>query len=257
MNRGLRKRGVKRKYLIRRLAGLALALGIFVGVSAAIGAGVTWAGSQLSGWFNPSRVAFGYDVDTASSLTVVVNKARPLNPITFYPSDIGQFNLTKPAAAGLAKMQRAMATAGAGNLVVMSGFRDYASQQDTFLHYTAALGDVAGGNRAARPGFSEHQTGLAADVAASGQSCAVKACFAKTTAGKWLAKNSWRYGFILRYPKDATDVTGYQFEPWHFRFVGTKLAREMHTAKATVLESYLGLPAAPDYLDSIASSTGK
>ena len=239
---------------MRRLIGLVLAVGIFVGVSAAIAAGLTWAGSQVAGWFDGSRSSMGYDVDTADSLTVVVNKARPLNPLKYYPNDIQAFNLRKPAAEAFSAMQSSMQNAGAGDLTVTSGFRDFASQKETFEHYTATLGETAGGHRAARPGFSEHQTGLAVDVAARGQACAIKTCFAKTPAGKWLAKNSWRYGFILRYPKNVTSTTGYQFEPWHFRFVGKKLAREMHTAKATVLETYLGLPAAPDYVDGASGS---
>jgi len=105
----------------------------------------------------------------------------------------------------------------------------------------------AGENRAAKPGFSEHQTGLAADISATDQTCAIKICFAHTKAGRWLAANAYKFGFILRYPRGATAVTGYQFEPWHYRFVGTKLALEMHKAKATVLETYLALPPAPDY----------
>jgi D-alanyl-D-alanine carboxypeptidase len=107
--------------------------------------------------------------------------------------------------------------------------------------------DLAGEALAARPGYSEHQTGLAADVSASGQGCVIQVCFAKTKAGKWLAANAWQYGFILRYPDGQTKTTGYQFEPWHFRYVGVQLATEMKSQNITVLEKFWNLPAAPAY----------
>lgn len=241
------KRRIRSKYFARRLAALALVLAVFVGVSALAAGALNWVGSQVGGWFSPVSSSRGYDVTTASSLTVIVNKVRPLSPLDYYPAQIADFNLVPTAATAFAKMRDAAHKSGAGDLVVASAFRDFATQQETFAKYTAELGEAAGENRAAKPGFSEHQTGLAADLAATGQSCAIKVCFAKTTAGRWLAKNSWRYGFILRYPKGASDVTGYQFEPWHFRFVGAKLTREMHAAKAMVLETYLNLGPAPNY----------
>ena len=240
---------------MRRLVVLVLMLGLFVGVSAAVASGVTWIGNQVSAWLNPGAQKPAYDADTASSLTVVVNKARPLNPLTYHPRKIGSVELAKPAADAYLKMKAAIHKAGAGELKIDSGFRDFATQQDTYLHYTAALGMNAGENRAAKPGYSEHQTGLAADISATDQTCAIKICFAQTKAGKWLVHNSWKFGFILRYPKGATAVTGYQFEPWHYRFVGKKLAAEMHAAKATVLETYLGLPPAPDYVMASGSPT--
>lgn len=233
---------------MRRLIVLVLMLGLLVGVSAAIAGGVTWVGNQVGAWFNPGAQKPAYDTDTASSLTVVVNKARPLSPLTYHPLKMGSVELAKPAADAYLKMRAAIHAAGAGELKIDSGFRDFATQQGTYLHYTATLGMNAGENRAAKPGFSEHQTGLAADISATDQTCAIKICFAKTKAGKWMSRNSWRFGFILRYPKGATAITGYQFEPWHYRFVGKKFAAEMHNAKAAVLETYLGLPPAPDYV---------
>ncbi|MEO0024033.1 MAG: hypothetical protein RL196_474 [Actinomycetota bacterium] len=222
-------------------------MAVFVGVSALAAGALGWVGSLATGWFAPSPNSRGYDVATSSSLTVVVNKQRPLSPLDYYPAQISDFNLTPKASAAFAKMRSSMAKAGAGDLVVVSAFRDYATQLETFTKYTSDLGETAGENRAAKPGFSEHQTGLAADIAATGQSCAIKICFAQTKAGRWLAKNSWRFGFILRYPKGASEITGYQFEPWHYRFVGPQLAREMHKAKVAVLETYLNLGPAPNY----------
>ena len=112
----------------------------------------------------------------------------------------------------------------------------------------AKFGLVAGENLAARPGYSEHQTGLAADLGAVGQdACRIRVCFAQTPSGKWLAANAWQFGFILRYPDGQSATTGYQFEPWHYRYVGLDLSTKMHNAGATVLEKYFGLPAAATY----------
>jgi D-alanyl-D-alanine carboxypeptidase len=77
--------------------------------------------------------------------------------------------------------------------------------------------------------------------------CALDQCFANTPQGQWLAANGWKYGFIVRYPADKTAVTGYEYEPWHMRYVGLDLAAEMHRDGIETLEEFFGLPAAPDY----------
>lgn len=196
----------------------------------------------------PSAGASAYDLNSAASLTVVVNKVRPLKPVRYRPQVMGSYNLAKPASDALTKMRAAMAKAGAGDLILASGYRSYFSQKAIYERNLAKLGVSGAQKLTAMPGYSEHQTGLAADLAATGQGCRIFMCFADTPAGKWLAANSWQFGFILRYPSGATKVTGYQYEPWHFRFVGKPLAAAMHKAKASVLETFLGLPAAPSYL---------
>jgi D-alanyl-D-alanine carboxypeptidase len=88
-----------------------------------------------------------------------------------------------------------------------------------------------------KPGHSEHQTGLAADIAYTGIG---QAQFGDTDEGRWLAQNAWQYGFILRYPEDKRDVTGIAFEPWHFRYVGQPHAAYCHD-NDLCLEEYLQL----------------
>jgi zinc D-Ala-D-Ala carboxypeptidase len=199
--------------------------------------------------------------DAASSLTVVVNKKRPLNPITYAPMNLIKpafvggagvnpygLKLAAPAASAMVRMAAALKLAGAGVLELESTYRSYADQVAIHDKDVAKFGLVAGENLAARPGYSEHQTGLAADVGAVGQeACRIRVCFAATAPGKWLATNAWQYGFILRYPDGQTATTGYQFEPWHFRYVGVDLSTAMHNAGYKVLENYLKLPAAPTY----------
>ena len=128
------------------------------------------------------------------------------------------------------------------SLSVVSPYRSYTSQVSVYAGWVKRLGKAQADRQSARPGHSEHQTGLAVDI-----NTAVAQSFATTPAGKWLAANSWRYGFILRYPDGKEPVTGYEFEPWHFRYVGVALATEMHTTKITTLEEFFGLPAAPNY----------
>ena len=195
--------------------------------------------------FNPTA----YTLTKASSLWVVANKQRPLNPITYKPS-LDYFKgvpLAKATAKALTQMAAGMAKDKAGTLLLNSGYRSYETQKIVHARQVSRLGLKAGEALAARPGYSEHQTGLAADVSASGQGCVIQVCFAKTKAGKWLAANAWQYGFILRYPDGQTKVTGYQFEPWHFRYVGVQLATEMKSQNISTLEKFWQLPAAPSY----------
>jgi zinc D-Ala-D-Ala carboxypeptidase len=195
--------------------------------------------------FNPAA----FSLIKANSLWVVANKQRPLNPITYKPA-IGYFKgvqVAKVTAVALNQMAAGMLKAKAGTLLLNSGYRSYTTQVSVHDRQVARLGLKAGEALAARPGYSEHQTGLAADVSAAGQGCTIQVCFATTKAGKWLAANAWQYGFILRYPDGQTKTTGYQFEPWHFRYVGVQLATEMKSQNITVLEKFWKLPAAPSY----------
>ena len=113
----------------------------------------------------------------------------------------------------------------------------------------SSLGKDKADAQSARPGHSEHQTGLAADLASLPSTCELAQCFATTPQGMWLAANSWRFGYILRYPSDKTAVTGYIFEPWHYRYVGVELATEMHEKGISTMEEFFELPPAPDYLN--------
>ena len=190
------------------------------------------------------------NIQSASSPLVVVNKQRPLNPKTYVPSprvNVNGVPLHKDAAAALKQMAAAMKAAGAGTLWLNSGYRSYNTQVSVHSRAVNNLGLTAGEKLAARPGYSEHQTGLAADVSAIGQGCSIQVCFAKTKAGKWLAANAWQYGWVLRYENGQTAVTGYQFEPWHFRYVGIEVATDYKAKRAKSLEAFWGLPAAPKY----------
>jgi D-alanyl-D-alanine carboxypeptidase len=195
-------------------------------------------------------------IDTASSYQVVVNKIRPLKPVTYRPSDlvkVPKFNpyariVRRQVSSAIVLLGNDMKAAGQGTLIVQSGYRSYSSQTTIHRAKVRALGKVHGEKLAARPGYSEHQTGLAVDFAARGVST-LQVSFAKTKAGVWLAANAYRYGFVLRYPAGKTAVTGYSFEPWHFRYVGVQTATAMHDQAVTTLEEFYSLPYAPNYLN--------
>jgi len=195
-------------------------------------------------------------IDKASSYWVVVNKQRPLSPQKYAASDLRTVKVAHSyapvmrdkAATAVEKMFTAYAKTHPGKAMKsQSAYRSYSAQVSTYNSWVSRLGKKAADLTSARPGYSEHQTGLAIDIATADSSCTLRACFASTNQGKWLAKNAWKYGFILRYPKGQTDVTGYEFEPWHYRFVGVSLAKEYHATGATTLEEFFGLPAAEDY----------
>ena len=208
----------------------------------------------------PCFDAEDYSIDEAASPWVVVNKQRPLEIKNYVPGDLTKpaftsprtnnpygLLLSKPAGEAFIKLAAAVKKAGAGDLFMQSAYRSYNYQVSVHSRAVARLGLKAGEALAARPGHSEHQTGLAVDVAAVGQGCVIRVCFSKTRAGRYLAKYGYRFGFIVRYPEGETATTGYQYEPWHLRYVGVGLATEMHNTGVTVLENFWGLGPAPSY----------
>ena len=158
-----------------------------------------------------------------------------------------QPRLRRGAADAVVAMFAAFTAETGLHLQSQSAYRSYAAQVRVYTAGVRAHGQDATDASIARPGSSEHQTGLAIDVSATPSTCALSACFADTPHGRWLAGNAWRFGFLLRYPADKVQVTGYEFEPWHFRFIGVGLATEMHTTRVATLEELFGLPPAPGY----------
>ncbi len=120
-------------------------------------------------------------------------------------------------------------------IVINSGYRSYDSQEAVYNRNKNNYGTTYADNFVARPGHSEHQTGLAVDVADYENS---SEDFEKTEAYQWMLDNAHKYGFILRYPKDKEDITGYSFESWHFRYVGVDIATKIHSLDITYDEYY-------------------
>ena len=194
-------------------------------------------------------------LDDPNSYWVVVNKLRPLNPADFVAPDLVAVPVdyvyapqlrAEPAAQVVAMFTAFSAETGLA-MQAQSAYRSYSAQVSTYNGWVTKLGQEAADLTSARPGHSEHQTGLAIDVSALPANCSLDQCFADTAQGQWLAQHAWEYGFVLRYPNGFTAVTGYEFEPWHYRYVGLDLAKEFHDTGATTLEEFFGLPAAPTY----------
>lgn len=119
-----------------------------------------------------------------------------------------------------------------------SAYRSYATQKILFHNYVKQDGLEEARTYSALAGTSEHETGLAIDVSGIDGKCAVQACFAGTKEAIWLGKHAAEYGFIVRYPKGKEAITGYKYEPWHLRYVGKDIAKEIFD-KDTTLEGYL------------------
>lgn len=120
-------------------------------------------------------------------------------------------------------------------LIVNSSYRDYESQDTVWKSFSNARGEEWADSRAARAGSSEHETGLALDIVTNK---VIMNQFETTEEFKWLQKNAYKYGFILRYPKDKEDITGYEYESWHYRYVGEKVAKKIHDLDITYDEYY-------------------
>ncbi|AKN31719.1 D-alanyl-D-alanine carboxypeptidase [Clostridium carboxidivorans P7] len=126
------------------------------------------------------------------------------------------------------------------NLYGNSGYRSYKSQKQIYNERVKKVGKQQADEYVAQPGASEHQTGLAMDVTnKDGAQGRLMVDFGQTREGKWLKANAYRFGFIMRYPKEKEAVTGYNYESWHIRYVGVKAAKEIFD-KNLVLEEYLG-----------------
>lgn len=139
--------------------------------------------------------------------------------------------MRKEAAEQFMKMSDA-ATLDNITIKNASGYRSYKYQVNLYNNYVERDGKKAADTYSARPGFSEHQTGLTSDINQIDNS------FENTDAFKWLQENAYKYGFILRFPKDKEDVTGYQYEPWHYRYVGEYVAEKIHDENLTLEEYY-------------------
>ena len=163
-------------------------------------------------------------IQDPGALDVLVNKQNQL-PKNFVPklkalpSAYGGLSMTPEAGSAFVEMAKAAAKEGF-SLRVVSGYRSYSKQTTLYQSYKRQYGEATADTFSARPGFSEHQTGLAADI----NTASLRAHFERTDTYRWLVEHCWDYGFILRYPEGKEEVTGYCFEPWHYRYVGVETA---------------------------------
>ncbi len=175
-----------------------------------------------------------------NEIDVLVNKKHCLQPVTFAPNDLVTSNgatLSAKAITAYNQLFAAAAAAGQG-FSVTSSYRSYNDQVATYNYWVNTSGQAGADTYSARPGYSEHQTGLAFDVAAG--SCALD-CFGSTSQYQWLQQNATDYGFIQRYYAGSESITGYKAEEWHYRYVGVAVAKDMKAKGVKTLEQYWGL----------------
>lgn len=196
-----------------------------------------------------------WDIDAGSSITVLVNKRRPLQPQDYAPElvepsvshDAGEEAIRPEVDAPLVALDAAMRADIGEGVHVFSSYRSFQRQTTLYSGYVARSGQAAADTTSARPGHSEHQTGLAMDVVGTSLVCRLDVCFGGTAAGRWIAEHAWEHGFVVRYPEGEDATTGYAYEPWHLRYVGVDVTTAMQAAGATTLEAFFGTGDAPDY----------
>jgi D-alanyl-D-alanine carboxypeptidase len=236
--RALRHSGERRR---RRLAVL-LALLFMFGVGRSI---VGLAEEKTASSVGPYTPAAGSSIDntrkvnspaaTCDDLGALVDRSHSLSP-NYVPKDLvplrkygistlGSELLRRKAAEHLRYLAQDAAADGE-KLAVASAYRSYEEQRRSHQSLTGVLGPEAG-RLSATPGHSQHQLGTAVDLTNAAADYKLGASFARTSAHRWLDHHAWEYGFVLAYPRNEEEQTGYRWEPWHYRYVGVKYAKRI------------------------------
>jgi D-alanyl-D-alanine carboxypeptidase len=183
---------------------------------------------------------------TCDDLGVLVDRSHSL-PSDYAPKDLvplqdygvpalGREMLRREAAEHLGRLVKAAAAAGE-DLEVDSGYRSYEEQRRSHKRLIGVFGAEAH-RMSATPGHSQHQLGTAVDFTNAAAGHEITGGFARTSAYRWLERHAWEYGFILAYPRGEEDGTGYEWEPWHYRYVGIENAERI-TQGALSLQEFL------------------
>ncbi|MFZ1361038.1 MAG: M15 family metallopeptidase [Candidatus Saccharimonadales bacterium] len=202
----------------------------------------TLAAQQAGQVVTPKNCAISGAHGDPTSVDVVINKKRCFSPIDFTPPDLSSYNGYVVSAKIIPDMTAMFTAASAAGvpLSLTSAYRSYGNQVTTYNHWVAMNGSTAAADTvSARPGYSEHQTGLVFDLSAGG--CSLE-CFRGSAQYQWMLANAHQYGFIERYPIGLQAVTGYSPEAWHWRYVGIATATQMKTSGIKTLEQLWNLP---------------
>ncbi|CAH1223925.1 hypothetical protein PAECIP111893_05049 [Paenibacillus plantiphilus] len=188
-------------------------------------------------------------VTNTGSTVVLVNKKRMLSA-SYKPGDLvvpdvpfsfsgnsEKKQMRRIAATALENLFAGAKKAGI-SMKAVSGFRSYSTQEAIFNRNAKLKGAAIANKTSARPGQSEHQTGMAMDVSSASVKYGLEQSFGATKEGKWLRAHAAEYGFIIRYPQGKEKITGYSYEPWHIRYVGVYIAGQIMKQNVT-LEEYL------------------
>lgn len=189
-------------------------------------------------------------ITNSDAYDMVVNKTRNLSK-NYVPEDLVPLNdvptvlqnpeinqLRKAAYDALNELFNKAKEEKSFILYARSGYRSYRTQADLYNSYVSNHGQLKADTFSAKPGQSEHQSGLAIDITCETMNFQLDDTFFDTEEGKWVAENAHRFGFIIRYPKGKESITGYQYEPWHLRYVGQTLAKEIYDSQLTMEEYF-------------------
>lgn len=192
-----------------------------------------------------------YSISKPGSIWWIVNKKRPL-PAGYVPPNLSVPNVTRRLDEDNESMKIdsditknieelfSAAKQSGHPLLFASGYRSEEYQRQLFQRYVREGGQEYADKTSAKPGTSEHQTGLAFDVCEANKDCELETSFGNTNTGRWVKDNAHKYGFIVRYLEGKENETGYTYEPWHLRYVGTDLAKELHSTNRT-MEDYFNV----------------
>ncbi|HOP65771.1 MAG TPA: M15 family metallopeptidase [Bacilli bacterium] len=190
-------------------------------------------------WYNEDCIK---STDTSKGILMLVNKFNKLDS-NYVPSNLESVSLTyayddnelaEITINAYIEMAKAAKTEGL-TLIAASSYRSYEDQETLYNRYVYNYGIEDADSKSARPGHSEHQTGLAIDILTYNTTTTN---FSSTPESIWLEENSYKYGFILRYPENKTYLTGYAYEAWHYRYVGIEAATVIHDEDITFDEYY-------------------
>lgn len=176
-----------------------------------------------------------------TSIDVMVNKKHCMQPLNYAPADLVTAHGATLSAKAITAYNQMYADAAAEGqpFYVTSSYRSYSDQVSTYNYWVAKSGQAGADTYSARPGYSEHQTGFAFDVAANG--CTLD-CFGSTSQYQWFQQHAAAYGFIQRYYAGYEAITGYKAEEWHYRYVGVDVANDMRAKGIKTLEQYWNIP---------------
>ena len=202
------------------------------------------ANSSTAGTVDSSTCNTSKTHNNPNSIDVVVNKKHCIQPVTFAPGDLetvtdsngSNYYLSAKAKPSFSAMSDA-ATAAGESFYLTSSYRSYGDQVSTYAYWVNTSGKAGADTYSARPGYSEHQTGLAFDVCATVNGTKyVLSDFQKTSQYTWLQAHAANYGFIQRYYAGYESITGYEAEEWHYRYVGVAVAQDMQSRSVKTLE---------------------
>jgi len=247
----MRIKNKKRFYLMMAIVFVVILLVLIVAVTMIRSTYINNALDQANSTSNGSVQANTVEAASASDLTevtekadtmVLVNKSTSLDK-NYVPSDlvwvdlrgVRETQLRQEAAEALENLFKE-ADSKAITLYCCSGYRSYETQQELYQENVKTYGQKQADLVSAKPGQSEHQTGLAMDVTAESVNLDLDESFGETTEGQFVKNNAYKYGFIIRYQEDKTAITGYAYEPWHLRYVGTDAAKTIFEKDITLAE---------------------